>query len=923
MRLLALSLILLLSGCGMFGVFDGEKPEATLAELEPVALPATEEPVPQITLAELSQVYLGVLDVTDDPETRVLVLERLAGIEMLEAEASLAEGGEAPDLFDEAIDAYSRLLEENPDIEGRDRMLYQLSKAHDMIGDTDKAMVALQELASGYPGSEHFIEAQFRVAESHFSAGRYDQAERGYQSVIEAGEASPYFLNALYMHGWAQFKQGRYRQSIRSYSETLDRLVPEDNKLDGLSAADRALVADCFRVLAVVFSYLEGVDTIAAAYTQLGQRSYEPLLYQELGELYLKQERYRDSAETFRAFSRRYPASEFAHRFHVRVIGIYEKAGFRDQIIVEKRDYVASYGVDGEYFLLADFEVQQEIADNLTLFIEELATYHHALAQAGDDAIENYRQAADYYQLYIDSFPADERVPEMGFLLAETRTESGDHEQAVATFEWVAYDYPDYERAADAGYAAIVGYQPLLDAAQDDSVLRRKVESQLKFASQFDTDERTPAVLNDVAASLLSLSEYRLAIIAAATLTNLEPTPPQTLLLPASLVMAHSWFELESYVDAASGYREVLARMPSSDERRESTVERLAASLYRRAEVIAAEGDTLGAAMQFAQVVEETPNASFRRQAQFDAAQYFMDAGEYQQANALLTDFRRRFKGDALAAEVPLKLVYNYEQLEQWELAARELDALLPAEKEPERAREMLYLTAEHYDKAGNRDLAIARFRSYAHEWEQPMGPRLEAMRRLAELYDAGNEQKKRRFWLRKTIAAHDSAGAGQTDRSLFLAAQASSVFADDEYYAFRGVKLRHPVDKSLKKKRAAMQKALKAFKKTNDYGVAEFASLATYRMGEVYRQLSVDLMESERPKGLDALALEQYELLLEEQAYPFEEKAIAIHEANMRRSWDGWYDDWIQESFKSLATLSPARYAKRETTMAYSEGIY
>ena len=61
------------------------------------------------------------------------------------------------------------------------------------------------------------------------------------------------------------------------------------------------------------------------------------------------------------------------------------------------------------------------------------------------------------------------------------------------------------------------GYQPLLDAAWDGGVLRRKVDSQLRFAAQFDGDERTPAVLNDAAASLLSLSEYQLAIIAAAT----------------------------------------------------------------------------------------------------------------------------------------------------------------------------------------------------------------------------------------------------------------------------------------------------------------------------------------------------------------------------------------------------------------------
>ncbi len=918
---LLMLLPLVLTGCGFLSTSEYEP---TLAELEPVVLPAAEQPLPEVELGDLADVYREVLLVTDDPETRVLVLERLAGLEMLEAEAGLAEGDADEALFDEAIAAYSELLETHPDMEGRDRLLYQLSKAHDMTGDSEAAMVALQQLSSGHTDSEHYTEAQFRVAEKHFSEGRYAEAEAAYGRVLEAGEDTDYYLNAQYMLGWSQFKQGRYRQSIRAYTGTLDALMPTDNNLEAMSGANRALVQDCFRVLAVVFSYLEGVDSIAAAYDQLGERSYEPLLYQELGELYLKQERFRDSADTFRAFGKRYPSSEYAHRFHVRVIGIYETAGFRDLIVEEKRDYVAAYGVYGDYFLMSDVEVQREIADNLSLYIEELATHHHALAQAGgDNAAVDYRQAGDYYQLYIDSFPGDERVPEMGFLLAEVRTESGDYEEAVATYEWVAYDYPDYERAADAGYAAILGYAPLMEqAGEDESLLRRKVDSQLRFAARFD-DPRTDAVLNDAAASLLALEEYQLAIIAGATLTRQTPAPAPELMLPASLVIAHSWFELAEYLDAAGGYRDVLTRMPASDERHEATVERLAASLYRRAEAIAADGDDLGAAMQFAQVVEETPGASFRRQAQFDAAQYFMNAGEYGRANALLKDFRSRFKGDALASEVPLKLVYNYEQLEEWELAARELDALVAAEQDPERSREMLYLSAEHYDRAGNVELAIARFRSYAHEWEQPLAPRMEAMQRLNEIYDSQGEQSKRRFWLKKIQAAHDAAGAAGTERSLYLAASASSVFAEDAYSAFRAVKLKAPVEKSLKKKRRAMDTALAAFQRTNGYGVAEFASLSTYRMGEIYRQLSVDLMESERPRGLDALALEQYELLLEEQAYPFEEKAIAIHEANMRRSWEGWYDDWIKRSFEALAGLSPALYAKHETQLAYSEDIY
>ena len=119
------------------------------------------------------------------------------------------------------------------------------------------------------------------------------------------------------------------------------------------------------------------------------------------------------------------------------------------------------------------------------------------------------------------------------------------------------------------------------------------------------------------------------------------------------------------------------------------------------------------------------------------------------------------------------------------------------------------------------------------------------------------------------------------------------------------------------------MQKALVAYQKTNDYGVVEFSTLATYRMGEIYRGLSQDLLNSERPADIDALALEQYEVLLEEQAYPFEEKAIAIHESNARRSWEGLYDQWVRESFAALAVLSPVRYAKTESSLRYSREIF
>jgi hypothetical protein len=134
----------------------------------------------------------------------------------------------------------------------------------------------------------------------------------------------------------------------------------------------------------------------------------------------------------------------------------------------------------------------------------------------------------------------------------------------------------------------------------------------------------------------------------------------------------------------------------------------------------------------------------------------------------------------------------------------------------------------------------------------------------------------------------------------------------------FNAIKLVVPLDKSLKSKRTQMEKVLTAYGKALDYGVAEVTTAATYGMGELYRQLGADLMASERPKGLDADAKEQYDVLLEEQAFPFEEKAIELHETNARRTGDGVYDEWVQRSFDVLAKLKPARYAKAEKSEEY-----
>jgi len=134
----------------------------------------------------------------------------------------------------------------------------------------------------------------------------------------------------------------------------------------------------------------------------------------------------------------------------------------------------------------------------------------------------------------------------------------------------------------------------------------------------------------------------------------------------------------------------------------------------------------------------------------------------------------------------------------------------------------------------------------------------------------------------------------------------------------FKQARLNIPLKKSLKKKKKLMKNALKVYADVIKYQIAEITTESTYYVAEIYHHFANALLQSQRPKGLSGEELEQYDILLEEQAYPFEEKTIAMHSTNIKRTKDGIYDRWIRSSLKALAKLQPVRYSKKEKIENY-----
>ena len=131
-------------------------------------------------------------------------------------------------------------------------------------------------------------------------------------------------------------------------------------------------------------------------------------------------------------------------------------------------------------------------------------------------------------------------------------------------------------------------------------------------------------------------------------------------------------------------------------------------------------------------------------------------------------------------------------------------------------------------------------------------------------------------------------------------------------------VKLRQPFETSLKEKRQRMDATIKAMTGLVDYQIADVTAAATFYMAETYFDFSRALKESERPANMKAADLEKFEADLDEAAYPFEDKAIKVHEKNMEMLHAGVFNEWTQKSLSKLAEMVPGRYAKNEMSSGF-----
>ncbi len=820
----------------------------------------------------------------------------------------------------EAIRTYRQILEQYPNYERNDKVLYQMSRAYDEIGQPDEAMAVMNRLVDEYPYSKYVDEVHFRRGEYYFVRKKYLDAEDAYLSIIDMGAMTSYYELALYKLGWALYKQELYEDALHRYMAMLDYRESIGFDFDSdYEAKDEHRVADTFRVISLSFSNLGGPGTVDEYFSEHGHRSYADKIYGNLGEFYFSKLRYEDAASVYRSFVELNPFHRVSPHYSMRIVEIYGEAGFPLLVVEAKKRFATEYALDADYWRHFAADDSPEVLGFLKTNLTDLAGHYHALYQDEnlvDERPASFSEAERWYRQFLDSFPSDAESPQVNYRLADLLLENEDFAVAAAEYERTAYEYAGHEQAPAAGYAAIYAHRQDLERATGAYRLESMgatVASSLRFADTFPDHEQAPAVLGAAADDLYEMEDFPLAIASARKLVERYPGADNSLKRSAWAVIAHSSIDLAEYVDAEQAYANLLALTPEDDESRPAVVDGLAAAIYKQGEQANLLEDYRAAAGHFLRIKELAPTSGIRTAAEYDAAAALMRLEDWGSASGVLEEFRDSHPEHELMPEATKQLAYIYREDGQIERSAAEHERIAAEAGDTELRREALLTAGELYDEVAAMGDAVRVYERYVTEYPRPLDIALETRSRLAEIFAGRGDDARYAEELAAIVAADRDAGEDRTDRSRYLAAKAALVLAEQSYERFAGLDLVQPFEESLAEKQRRMDLAMQSFEGLVSYEVADVTAAATYYIAEIYMEFSRSLMESERPAGLSAAEMVDYEMVIEEEAYPFEERSIDVHEKNFELLAGGIYNPWVQQSLDRLAVLMPGRYAKNE----------
>lgn len=880
------------------------------------------------TRSEIRSAYMEYLQhAAKDEKLRVDALLRLAQLEfeLSESRGKVAQGAATDDVRDKqadaatdrTIDLLQTLVRDHPNAKDNDKALYQLARAYAQRGRDEQSVETLSRLVSRHPNSPHYVESQFRIAEHRFIRGDYVKAEDLYTQILVARNNGLFREKSLYKRGWSRFKQGYYQEAADDFIAATS--LNDFDNLAQLSETKKNDFDEYFRALGLSFIYMGGPEAINEYFKANPDFKYIYHAYARTGNIYLSQDRYADAVRTLTDFNKHYPKSTHVPEVALKVIEIWTVSGFSNNFLPALEEFYVAYNPQSSYWTSRDAnaDMAKTVANTLRDYIVLASTHYHKQYRTSNKE-PDFVKARLWYERYLKHYQSYARKDNTHYLFAELLSQHNNHDRALAHYEQAAYD-GNIVANKDAAYATIVTTAELYKNAPID--LQKAYRAKLinysgLYVQSYRSDARAIAVAARAAQEAYRDGMYAQAI----NIAELFPNAPDTEeAYQLNSVKAHAYFKTERYQDAEAAYQAIL-QYPNIDAKAKvNAQDNLALSIYNQANAAKVGNDLAGTIRHYVRISEVVPASDTAATGLYEAITLTYDNKLWLDAVKYIERFQKLYPSHRLSHDASLKLSVAYLNTHQETAAASELVKLSRTNETLDYKIAALWKAAGLYESKKDYPAAIKAYEEYAATYRSPYPQYVEATHKLIEMSIAIADSARADKWRQRVIDTDKSTPSNlKTDRTNYICSTAALSLARREQAQFVAMRLTLPLNRSLGQKRNALQRTLNLYGLVTSYAILETVTEATHAIGDVYFSFSRALLESDKPKGLTKLELEQYKVLLEDQAFPFEDNAIKFYEKNIQYTKQGIFDDWVRNSYSQLKILFPARYNREAMLEPY-----
>lgn len=804
--------------------------------------------------------------------------------------------------FSEAKILYQQFLDRYPDSPARPEVLYNLAYAYGEEGDPDRSVELFGEIALDFPTARFSAESYLRLGEHHFELNEFDRAEQYYGKVLELGE-TPLYEKALFKLGWCAYAKQDIELAQRHFGTLLDLYSPQSQRKPG------DLYRESVEILAKILSEQGSARALDGFLRQRGNPGYAMDLALQLGDYLRETSRFQDAIETYQWIlaahpnDPRAPVAEKALIESLRLENRTAEAESREATLADRYgrgtawdaanpDPALRTGVDA---LIREILTNQIVA-------------HHRKARERKDPAE-YEKAVQLYENFLRYFPDDPAAYENRFRLAECLFESGRIDRAAAEYDKVAREERFLEYRNKAALRRIQCLEILRSRNQID--LDALLAAYRDYGEQNPGDEQARLFLFKQGEILFNASRYLEAAAIFERILQAEPAGSGA--VRAWTLIVESYFAAGRYPEVAAWTERILARnlpLSEAERRRVEQVRDLARfEVARRHEQ---EQDWAEAAEQYRVLAEESPDSPIASDALFNAALCYEKAGDRSTSAACLERIVSLYPESKHAGTALLLPLPYYEETGQWDRIQDHLDRLYQREPQNSVARENLYKLGRRLRNKGETQRAREVLALYAKRYPQDTARSLEIAYTLAEMDDEQGATSEALAGYRRFLETYER--LIQVDPALPVDGTALSKaqyrVLDPVFQEYRDVRLVEPLKANLARKQKLMDRLLEGYVKTARSGSGEYSTASAFRIGEIYEDFGRSLLESPIPRDLTPEEVPIYKELLEQQATPYREKAIAAYRVTLEKAREkGILDRWVLASYDRLSSMHPEAY--------------